>query len=77
MSKARFRNIGPDKSFVPLPFLTPSSTTKSPTTRQGDEKDKVRRIFAAVGPISRATGSALVEMGNLKVVCGVYEIDMC
>jgi hypothetical protein len=71
MSKARYRNIGPDKSFVPLPFI-PQAGKETSKGRQGDERDKIRPLFAAVGPISRATGSALIELGHLKVVCGVW-----
>ena len=40
--------------------------------QDGRSKDDHRPIFLRTGVISQARGSAYVEQGNTKVMCGVY-----
>ncbi len=67
----RYRISGPEKTIIPLaPASAPLklNPSKRPDARTRDE---IRPIYAKTHVISQANGSALLEMGNLKVICGV------
>lgn len=40
--------------------------------RNDRTNNQLRRIFLDIGLITQASGSAYIEMGNTKVICGVY-----
>ncbi|KAI8842983.1 ribosomal protein S5 domain 2-type protein [Chytridium lagenaria] len=67
----RKRIRGPEKSVIPLsdnviPSFNPEKRS------DGRSSESFRPFFAKTGMIRQANGSAYMEAGNLKVVCGVY-----
>ena len=69
MRKDRFRVNGPESTFIDLVHLPEIDSNER---RDGRSLDQMRSVFGAVGIIAKAHGSALIETGNIKVVCGVH-----
>ena len=60
-----------DSSFE-LYFQSLQNDIISHSRQDGRSKDEHRLIFLKTGVISQARGSAYVEQGKTKVMCGVY-----
>lgn len=70
------RNSGPDDAIEP-PILhkesaPPKSVDKNTSRTDGRKWNELRPLFLRVGIITKAQGSAYIEMGNTKLIAAVY-----
>uniref|UniRef100_A0A2P2I820 Exosome complex component MTR3-like n=1 Tax=Hirondellea gigas TaxID=1518452 RepID=A0A2P2I820_9CRUS len=74
-SRDNRRYTGPEKS-IPIIALKPPNNIQF-LDSNGQRRDKrsptdVRKIYMGLSNISQAKGSSYVEVGDTKVICGVY-----
>lgn len=67
-----YRFTGPEDSIDYRVFMPPDDQLSPAKTRKDRKAGEQRKIYPKMGVISQAKGSAYIELGDTKVMVGVY-----